>query len=191
MISDARPLDCLRNTWHAMIGRCTNPNNPSYRSYGGRGICVCERWADVIKVCVEGHKYKQYQGLVFFADDMFSTWFNRATIDRIDNDANYSPDNCQWVTRSVNTKKENDAKLANGTHHLTKGFIQAESNRIRVQNGTHNFLDGRPLIGKVNVWDNVLKRGIRITKEEYMTEKNVRYFAPNSKIARRYRNVNI
>jgi hypothetical protein len=170
-----------------MIRRCYDPNNPSYCHYGRRGIVVCERWFDATEVKTGGRSSKS-QGFLNFYNDMSETWFSGATIDRIDNDGIYTPENCQWLSRSDNVKKENQKKLNSGVHHFSSGKIQRRSNKMRVENGTHNFLGSQQLIGKVNVYDSVLGCGCRVTKEEYLAEKNTRYFAPNSKIARGYRN---
>jgi hypothetical protein len=64
-----------------MIARCTNPNHPSWKDYGGRGIKVCERW------------------LVFknFYDDMFSSYRAGLTIDRENNSLGYFKENCRWI----------------------------------------------------------------------------------------------
>ncbi len=183
-------MNLLRNTWHAMINRCCNQSNPAYYHYGERGIEVCERWLDSTKVKT-GYKSVNAQGYLNFLEDMKPTWFPGATIDRIDNDGDYTPENCQWVTRSENIRKENQEKLDSGTHHLSSGEIQQRTNRVRVENGTHNFLGNQQQKGKVNVYDVVLGRGYRVTKDEYLAEKNVRYFATNSKIAKRYRDGDI
>jgi hypothetical protein len=77
--------------WKAMRVRCRNPNFKQYKDYGGRGITVCERW-------------DSYEN--FLAD--MGEVPEGLTIDRIDNDGNYEPGNCRWITR----KEQNMNKRA-------------------------------------------------------------------------------
>lgn len=78
----------LRNIWHAMLHRCYRSEHPHFKHYGGRGITVCEEWR---------HDY-----LAFWRWALANEYTPRLTLDRINNDAGYSPGNCQWVSLSQN-----------------------------------------------------------------------------------------
>lgn len=81
--------------WKSMKARCTNPNVERYGNYGGRGITVCERWGNSFEAFLEdmGHVPPGHQ------------------IDRIDNDGNYEPGNCRWVTRKQNGRNKRNNRL--------------------------------------------------------------------------------
>jgi hypothetical protein len=72
------------SSWRRMKARCLNTRNIVYASYGGRGISLCERWL----------KFEN-----FFADMGLRPGLEYS-IDRIDNNRGYEPDNCKWSTRS-------------------------------------------------------------------------------------------
>lgn len=89
------------NVWRKMIGRCSNPNVQKYHCYGGRGINVCERWTNS-------------SGFVNFLSDMGERPSDKHSIDRIDNNGNYEPSNCKWVTNQHRNKRTNRVLTLNG-----------------------------------------------------------------------------
>ena len=89
------PRDRLYNIWNAMKTRCNNSKHISYKYYGGRGIKVCDEWQDYIV-------FRDWALSHGYADNL--------TIDRIDNNGNYEPGNCQWLTLEDNLKKRDKDK---------------------------------------------------------------------------------
>ena len=88
----------LYMVWAGMKDRCNNPNNKEYELYGQRGISVCEEWENdylAFKAWAEANGYSE--GL---------------TIDRTDNDGNYEPKNCRWVTRVIQNNNRRTRRWA-------------------------------------------------------------------------------
>lgn len=79
--------------WSAMMSRCNNPNSGAYHNYGGRGIRVCERW----------HRFED-----FYAD--MGERPQGKSLERINNDKGYSPENCIWAEREVQARNRRDTR---------------------------------------------------------------------------------
>ena len=110
------------NTWKHMVDRCTNPKIKAYKDYGGRGISVCEEWLNIRN----------------FVDwcDLTHPNMEGYTLDRINNDKGYSPENCRWADRS--TQGTNQRMKSNNTSGYigVRYYIQTNSwvARITVNN---------------------------------------------------------
>lgn len=80
----------LYHCWTGMRDRCSNPNHIAYARYGGRGIAVCLEW----------ETYEGFRGWALPAG-----YRPGLTLDRVDSNLGYQPDNCEWVTKSENSRR--------------------------------------------------------------------------------------
>lgn len=95
-----------------MRSRCSDPNNQDYDTYGGRGIAVCEEWSSSSSVFVDWAINNGYQpGL---------------SLDRIDVNGNYCPENCRWITQKeqCNNTRRNIMMELNGEVHTMKEWSE-------------------------------------------------------------------
>jgi hypothetical protein len=91
--------------WAGIKGRCCNPKNHAYKDYGGRGIKICDEWKEDF--------------VAFYSWAMENGYNENLSIDRIDVNGNYTPDNCRWVTsiEQQNNTRHNILLTVNGVTH--------------------------------------------------------------------------
>lgn len=87
----------LYGEWRGMKERCTRASHPSYPNYGERGITVCQEWSDSFEA------FRDWALSNGYRDDL--------TIDRIDNDGNYEPGNCRWITLKEQQRNRRNNRL--------------------------------------------------------------------------------
>jgi hypothetical protein len=117
-----------RHRYDGMIYRCYNTAGSGYKNYGARGIYVCDRWLGP-------------EGMLHFFEDMGDPPLKRS-LDRIDNDGPYSPENCRWATWSEQCRnkrsntliklREKEMCLAEA---LEKAGIEKGTYKARVRKG--------------------------------------------------------
>ena len=88
----------LYRVWTGMKTRCTNSNESSYKNYGGRGIAVCDEW-------------QEFEPFMEWA--LTNGYKHGLEIDREDNDGDYTPENCRFVTSAMNARNKRN------NHHVT------------------------------------------------------------------------
>lgn len=98
-------INRLYTVWTTMRSRCNNPNTKSYVNYGGRGIKVCEEW---------NHYPNFYSWAISNGYDKNAP-VGVCTLDRIDNDGNYCPENCRWVDSATQAKNKRPRKADTST----------------------------------------------------------------------------
>lgn len=98
----------LHSIWSGMRTRCNNPNDANYLLYGARGITICDEWND----------------FTVFRDWAYSHGYDdELTIDRIDCNGNYEPDNCRWVdivTQANNTRSNHMIEYEGESHTMAE-----------------------------------------------------------------------
>lgn len=86
----------IYRSYKEMVRRCTDPRHIGWKTYGGRGIKVCQRWLDDIEN---------------FITDMGPTWKKGLSIERRENDGNYEPGNCYWATMKQQNNNKSDNRI--------------------------------------------------------------------------------
>lgn len=111
----------LNNIYQLMKQRCYNPNNPRYKDYGGRNIIVCDEWVDT-EIIHLGRQGRLSKGWLAFKEWAISNGYkDNLTLDRIDNNKGYCPENCRWVSMQVqinNTRQNHNITYKGDTKTL-------------------------------------------------------------------------
>lgn len=104
----------IHQLWHSMYCRCYYQGTNGYERYGGRGIKVCEEW-------------KHLEGFVNFYNWAMNNGYNdNLSLDRIDNNGDYCPDNCRWITKKEqsNNRRNNVLYTFNGETKTSKQWCE-------------------------------------------------------------------
>lgn len=107
--------------YRSMIDRCYNEHNKSYNDYGKRGIKICNEW-------LGENGFDN-----FYKWSVENNYKSNLSIDRIDNDKGYSPDNCRWATNQeqANNKRNNRLYTWNGETHTLKEWGEIKPNELK------------------------------------------------------------
>lgn len=107
-------------TWKSMHRRCSSPKDQAFKNYGGRGISVCPRW----------DSYENFEADMGAMPDGL-------TLDRINNEKGYSPDNCRWATRAEQNSNKRDNVLVE--YEGKTMTVMALSKLLKVQYSTLRY----------------------------------------------------
>ena len=112
------------SVWGGIIGRCYKPQNKSYKNYGARGITVCEEWLDITTFIAWAEAtHPNIEGV---------------SLDRIDNDKGYSPENCRWADKV--TQNTNQRKSSANTSGFVGVYWDISKNKWTAKVGSNNKL---------------------------------------------------
>ena len=139
--SDKNPHKRIYGIWKSMKQRCCNKNSRPYKHYGGRGIKVCKSWM-------------QFED--FYKWAISNGYQNNLTVERIDNDKNYCPENCRWATMREQAQNKRTSKnfTINGITKNREEWTQwAKQNHIprysmHLNNGAEYFFEFLKTINK-------------------------------------------
>ncbi len=129
-----------------MLARCYNPNEPFYKHYGGRGIVVCDEWK------------RDFQAFYDWA--VANGYRDNLTIDRIDNNGIYSPNNCRWadaITQQNNTRKNTKVEIDGEIFTLSQLSRKTNILRSTLSYRYRKGLRGKELIAPLRRYERMEK----------------------------------
>lgn len=121
----------IHKIWHGIKQRCLNKNNGRYYRYGARGIKICDEWRDDF---VNFYKWAMEAG---YTDEL--------SIDRIDNDGNYCPENCRWITQKEQTRNCSKNRMITYNGETLCFSAMAEKYGVNMFTAHKRFMKGWPL----------------------------------------------
>lgn len=131
----------LYEIWKSMKQRCFNPNNSSFHRYGGRGIIVCDDWKNNFSS--------------FYDWSMTNGYSQNLSLDRIDNNSNYCPENCRWtdkLTQANNTRTNRYFVYKNQTKTIAEWsrFFNISYKNLYIKLQKNNF-DAERTFSKISI----------------------------------------
>jgi hypothetical protein len=156
-----------------MIQRCYNPNNTAYKNYGDRGITVYKEWLD--------------NPISFYEWAISTGYTNTLTIDRIDNNGPYSPENCRWVTMKEQgtNKRTNHILTLNGKGKTISEWskelgIKKQTIRMRIAKG--EWSEEKALVTPVHTPQGILIDGVFHTIKQAAKKIGINLQTVNSRL---------
>lgn len=143
----------LYKRWVGMTSRCTNPNEPGFKNYGGRGIVVCQEWREYV---------------VFRKWALANGYSQELQIDRIDNNGNYGPDNCHFVTSKENNRNRRSTRMvtAFGETKCLNAWIEDERCKISRRGLMHRLNSGIPPEEAISTESSNILHNIRVRRNK-------------------------
>ena len=147
----------IYNIWRGMLYRCNNKKSANFKYYGGRGIKVCKRWLKIEN----------------FIEDMYPSFKEGLSLDRIDNDKGYSPDNCRWANQSTQINNTRTLISTNTSGYVgiwyrkdrNKYAAELKINNKKVSIGCYKNKEVAMLMREIYIIENNLKNKRNLKNE--------------------------